>query len=59
MERDLSFGEVKAPISFLATFSKWMAAPREMRLTDDSMSFICMAWESSSLSTMQARLLIW
>lgn len=59
MERVLVLGVVKAPISLLATFSKWIAAASDSRLTEDSMSLICMACESSSLITVLARLLIW
>lgn len=35
------------------------AVTSDSRLTEDSMSFICMVCESSSLSTVLARLLIW
>lgn len=59
LERLLVFGVVKAPISLLATFSKWIAAASDRRLMEDSIFLICMACESRSLSTVQARLLIW
>lgn len=59
MERVLVLGVVKAPISLLDTFSKWIATATDSRWTEDSMFPICRAWLSSSLSTLLARLLIW
>ncbi|PWA28370.1 hypothetical protein CCH79_00016401 [Gambusia affinis] len=45
-------------VGLVGTEGKGTAMP-DSRLTEDSMSLICMAWESSSLSTVLATLLIW
>lgn len=59
MEQLLFLGVVEAPIALLATVSQWIAEARVSRLTEDSIARICTAWESSSLSTVEARPLIW
>lgn len=48
---------VKTPISLRANFSRWNAAASDSRLTEDSMTLICVAWESSSFRMELATLL--